>query len=172
MTSRVFLYSDSTGTGTLRAHLLNNHLEEWVGKCQSANIVLKGKEGEQALAKFTGLPVQHKAKACVPFTQEAFLDGLVQFTVATNQVFFVFLIYFFKSDFFFFKSIRIVDREEFRHLCLLLRPDLQDVDIPHRTTMQKRIIQTSEEALAELAHYIQVMLYISWHRFMFAYLQH
>ena len=74
-------------TGTLQAHLLNNHLDEWVGKCQRQNIKLKGKEGEEALAKFTGLPLQHQAKACVPFSQEAFLDGLVQFTVATNQVF-------------------------------------------------------------------------------------
>ena len=74
-------------TGTLQAHLLNNHLDEWVGKCQRQNIKLKGKEGEEALAKFTGLPLQHQAKACVPFSQEAFLDGLVQFTVATNHVF-------------------------------------------------------------------------------------
>ena len=54
---------------------------------QSQNVVLKGKEGEEALAKFTGLPLQRQAKAHVPLSQEAFLDGLVDFTVATNQVF-------------------------------------------------------------------------------------
>ena len=91
--SRVHHYSNSTGTGTLRAHLLNNHPDEWVSKCQSLNIVLKGKEGEEALAKFTGLPLQHQAKARVPFSQEAFLDGLVDFTVATNQVFFFFFFF-------------------------------------------------------------------------------
>jgi hypothetical protein len=53
-----------------------------------------------------------------------------------------------------------VDREEFRHLCLLLRPELQEKDIPHWTTMHKRIIQTSEEALANLAQDIQVRLYL------------
>jgi hypothetical protein len=62
----------------------------WVGKCQKNKIQLKGKEGEEALAKFTGVPLQHQAKARVAFSQEAFLDGLVQFIVATNQVFFCF----------------------------------------------------------------------------------
>lgn len=53
-----------------------------------------------------------------------------------------------------------MDREKFRHLCLLLRPELRDVDIPHRTTMHKRIIQTSEEVLANLALDIKVSLYL------------
>jgi hypothetical protein len=53
-----------------------------------------------------------------------------------------------------------VDREEFCHLCLLLHPELQDKDIPHQTTMHKHIIQTSEEALANLAQDIHVRLYL------------
>ena len=53
-----------------------------------------------------------------------------------------------------------MDREEFRNLCLLLHPELQDVDIPHRTTMQKHIIQTSEDVLANLALDIEVRLYL------------
>jgi hypothetical protein len=69
--SRVHHYSETTATGTLRTHLLNNHLEEWVGKCQRENIQLKGKEGEEALAKFTGLPLQCQAKACVAFSHWA-----------------------------------------------------------------------------------------------------
>lgn len=88
--SRVHHYSDSIRTGTLQAHLLNNHLDKWVDRCQRLNIELKGKEGKEALEKFTGLPLQCQAKACVPFSQEAFLDGLVQLTMATNQVFFLF----------------------------------------------------------------------------------
>ena len=53
-----------------------------------------------------------------------------------------------------------MDREEFQHLCLLLHPELQDVDIPHWTTMHKCIIQTSEEVLANLALDIKVSLYL------------
>jgi hypothetical protein len=52
----------------------------------------------------------------------------------------------------------IVDRPEFRHLCLLLRPELRDADIPHRTTMQKRIVQNCSETLSNLSQHIQVML--------------
>jgi len=51
-----------------------------------------------------------------------------------------------------------VEREEFRQLCLMLRPELREVDIPHRTTMHKHIIQTSEEALANLSQDIIVRL--------------
>ena len=53
-----------------------------------------------------------------------------------------------------------MDREEFQNLCLLLHPELQDVDIPHQTTMQKHIIQTSEDVLANLALDIEVRLYL------------
>ena len=53
-----------------------------------------------------------------------------------------------------------MDREEFQCLCLLLYPELQDVDIPHQTTVHKHIIKTSEEVLANLALDIQVSLYL------------
>jgi hypothetical protein len=64
------------------------------------------------LAKFTGLPLQYQAKAHAPFSQEAFLDGLVRFTVATNQVF-LFFLFANLMKLLFFQPIRIVDREEF-----------------------------------------------------------
>jgi len=54
--------------------------------------------------------------------------------------------------------MRIVEREEFRHLCLLLRPELKDKGIPHRTTMYKRILETCEEELGNLSQHIQVIL--------------
>ena len=37
---------------------------------------LKGKEGEEALARFTGVSLLHQAQAWVPFSQEAFCDAL------------------------------------------------------------------------------------------------
>jgi hypothetical protein len=91
----------NTGTGNLRAHLLAHHAEEWVQECLKLNVELRGKEGEQALARVKGLPVAHQAEARVPFTHDNFLDGLVQFIVATDQVFFFFSLFlcFFFSDF-------------------------------------------------------------------------
>lgn len=83
-------YSGSTASGPLRAHLLARHAEEWVQACREKNIDLRGKEGEEALAKVTGVPVDRQAEAQVPFTQDNFLDALVQFIVATDQVLFFF----------------------------------------------------------------------------------
>lgn len=51
-----------------------------------------------------------------------------------------------------------MDRPEFRRLCVLLRPELRDVDIPHRTTMQKRILDTFSEVTHNMSQHIQVML--------------
>jgi hypothetical protein len=87
---KVHRYAESTASGPLRFHLLSHHVEEWVQECQQKNIALRGKEGEEALAKVTGVPVDRQAEAQVPFTQDNFLDGLVQFIVATDQVFFFF----------------------------------------------------------------------------------
>ncbi len=63
-------------------------MEEWVKECQRLKINLRGKEGEEAIARTTGLPIERQATAHIPFTQDNFLDGLVQFIVATDQVFF------------------------------------------------------------------------------------
>jgi hypothetical protein len=84
--AKVHHYKAITGSGTLWSHL-NCHLQESVTGCQKKNIQPRGKEGEEAIARFTGLPLQqHQAKGQTPFSQEAFHDTLVQFTVATDQM--------------------------------------------------------------------------------------
>ncbi|KAH8992889.1 hypothetical protein EDB83DRAFT_2325242 [Lactarius deliciosus] len=40
-------------------------------------------------------------------------------------------------------AMMIVEKPEFHHLCLLLHPELHDGDIPHRTIMQKCIVENS-----------------------------
>ena len=84
-------YRATTATGSLRSHLLKHHWEEWVKECQDLKITLRGKEGDEAMARFTGVPVDRLAEARTPFTPDNFLDGLVQFIVATDQVCFSFL---------------------------------------------------------------------------------
>ena len=83
-------YNAGTATGNLQAHLLSHHADEWVQECQALKINLRGKEGGKALVKATGVPAEHQGQgeAQVPFTQDNFVDGLVQFIVATDQVFF------------------------------------------------------------------------------------
>jgi hypothetical protein len=38
-----------------------------------------------------------------------------------------------------------VEAKEFRNLLLLLKGDLQDKDIPHRTTIRKHILELQKE---------------------------
>ena len=54
--------------------------------------------------------------------------------------------------------MRVVEREEFRRLCLLLRPELRPADIPHCTTMQKRILDTFSDVIQDMSEHIQVIL--------------
>jgi hypothetical protein len=92
--TKVHSYRASTATGPLRSHLRKHHAEEWVKECQKLGIKLRGKEGEEAVAMVTGQPLERQAEARTPYTQDNFLDALVQFIVATDQVF-IFFYYFF-----------------------------------------------------------------------------
>ncbi|KAH8978653.1 hypothetical protein EDB86DRAFT_2992024 [Lactarius hatsudake] len=87
---KVHPYRSTTATGSLQSHLLNHHAEKWVAECQRLKIELRGKEGKEAVARVTGVPVERQAECCTPFTQDDFLDGLVQFIAATDQVFYLF----------------------------------------------------------------------------------
>jgi hypothetical protein len=43
-----------------------------------------------------------------------------------------------------------------RDLILLLRENIQDCDIPHRTTISKRVLELQDENLTDLSAHIQV----------------
>jgi hypothetical protein len=104
---RVHSYRVTTASGPLRNHLLNHHVEEWVKECQNLKIGLRGKEGEEAVARVTGVPVEHQAEARTPFTPDNFLDALVQFIVVTDQVFFFSIIFpYFYFYFYFFSGYK------------------------------------------------------------------
>jgi hypothetical protein len=59
----------------------------------------------------------------------------------------------------------IVERSEFCNLCLLLRPELREADIPHRTTMQRRILDNFAETLQTMSQHILVSLNYHYHIF-------
>ena len=63
-----------------------HHAEEWFKACKQDSVELRGKQGKAVVARSTGVPVEHQAEAQIPFTQDNFLDALVQFIVATDQV--------------------------------------------------------------------------------------
>ena len=49
-----------------------------------------------------------------------------------------------------------MESQQFRDLILLLRENLQDSEIPHRTTISKRILELQAVHLADLSAHIQV----------------
>jgi hypothetical protein len=82
----VHKYQASTATGPLCTHLFKHHAEEWFKACKQDSVELRGKQGKAVVERFTGVPVEHQAEAQIPFTHDNFLNALVQFIVATDQV--------------------------------------------------------------------------------------
>ncbi|KAJ6571335.1 hypothetical protein B0H19DRAFT_1346609, partial [Mycena capillaripes] len=66
------------------------------------------------------------------FLQEAFVDALVEFIVGDDQ------------------SLNVVENEQLRAIFLMLRSELKDSDIPHRTKIRKRIIEMWDDHLTTL----------------------
>ncbi|KAN0118228.1 Ribonuclease H-like domain containing protein, partial [Russula decolorans] len=64
-----------------------------------------------------------------PFTQASLIDYIICFVVADDQ------------------SIRVVECPEFRDLCMLLRPSLQDKEIPRRDRVREGIIEQWHKCL-------------------------
>jgi len=54
-----------------------------------------------------------------------------------------------------------VDSKEFRNLLLLLKEDLQEKDIPHRTTMTKRVLELNQEHIDYLSNQMLVSIYFT-----------
>ena len=53
-----------------------------------------------------------------------------------------------------------MDSKEFRNLLLLLRGDLSERDIPHRTLLTKQILSLKEEHIDYLSKQMLVSLFI------------
>ena len=51
-----------------------------------------------------------------------------------------------------------MESKEFRNLLLLLRANLQEKDIPHRTTMQTHILELKEEQAEDMSAKMLVSL--------------
>ena len=93
------------------------------------------KESENAIAANPGGPSAPRA----PFSQSRLLKALVNFIVANDQVQSM-LHQYYAANHITFQSMNIVECCEFCDLLLLLREDLQDKDIPHRTKIRESII--------------------------------
>jgi hypothetical protein len=82
-----------TGSSNLREHLVGLHQNEWVKKCLERGLTIRGKDGlaakatyeaEQLSGSLTNPPVSSNDRP--QFGHEAFVDSLVEWIVADDQV--------------------------------------------------------------------------------------
>lgn len=88
-------YSNAVGTDGLRQHLKRNHLKEWVEGCVALDIPLTTDAGKAAVWEYisghgamTGITFASPAEdgARTPFTKDNFIDALMIWIVADDQV--------------------------------------------------------------------------------------
>jgi hypothetical protein len=87
-------YSKATSTGILRKHLFEHHLDVWVAGCDQLNIPIKAKEAKPFVDDYRARKEHTAAGASDPkpqekrteFSQEAFVDAIVEFIVGDDQV--------------------------------------------------------------------------------------
>ena len=131
-----FFYKPSTGNSNLRRHLYNLHAEEY------DKAVVQYKWPVKLSTESRDASTQNAHNQCgreVPsFSPAAFLEHLVRFIVADDQVS--------PDDLVFFhtltnpQSIRVVECPEFRQLCMVLCRTLIDADIPCHNKMREATI--------------------------------
>lgn len=117
-------YSTRTSTTSLRQHIKKHHFDLYStladARGWNTSLVLKGQS--QTSDSVTLASAQDEQREV--FDQNKFHQRLVDFIVADDQ------------------AINIVECPEFRELLLLLRSDLKDSMIPHRTKVRGLVIET------------------------------
>ena len=93
------------------------------------------------------LAVQDGSPELPVYTYDAFVQYLVRFIVADDQVSASQSEFNLRSSFR-TQSLRVVDCPEFRDICLLLRPNLERV--PHRDSIRERVTVEWAHAFTEL----------------------
>lgn len=90
---RVTKYSITTGTGVLRNHLLDHHADAWIAGCDKLNIPITAKSAQSKVKEYRtchGQPPNtcesEQANPRRAFSQEAFVEAIVEFIVADDQV--------------------------------------------------------------------------------------
>lgn len=80
-------FSLTTSTSVLRRHLFENHLDLWITACDDMKIKITAKEALPVIEAHRQEPQKTPLEAARPeFSKEAFLDALVEFIVADDQV--------------------------------------------------------------------------------------
>ncbi|KAJ7704901.1 hypothetical protein B0H17DRAFT_1175431 [Mycena rosella] len=113
-------FSKTTSTGVLRKHLYEHHLDQR----KLSHLSTTTTHARNTTTSTSDPKLQEKR---TEFSQEAFVDTIIEFIVGDDQ------------------SINVVENKQLRAIFLMLRSELRDQDIPHRTTIRKRIIEVWDE---------------------------
>ncbi|THU82845.1 hypothetical protein K435DRAFT_440859 [Dendrothele bispora CBS 962.96] len=132
-------YVLGTASGTLRSHLMSAHLDVWVDICDLKKFAISGpkfiewaNEYRQSKGCATTRPPPTLDESRRSFTQEGFVDAIAEWIVGDSQ------------------SINAIESPRLRAIFLMLREELKNKDIPHRSHIRNRIIQMMKEHLDEL----------------------
>ena len=85
-------FSVKTGTGVLRRHLYEHHANSWIEGCDKLHIPITAKEAQQVVSDYRHQNGQastnntEDSETRRPFSNEAFVDAIVEFIVADDQV--------------------------------------------------------------------------------------
>ncbi|KAK7006945.1 HAT family dimerization domain-containing protein, partial [Favolaschia claudopus] len=121
----------NTSTGILRRHLYEHHLAAWVNGCDQLKITIKSEEALKVVNAYRAKqnsstdndPTADSEKPRPAFSKEAFVDAIVEWIVSDDQ------------------SINVIENEKLRNIFLMLRAELKDSDIPHRTKIRQRVME-------------------------------
>ena len=80
-----------TATGVLRCHLFNSHLDAWVEGCDKLGIAITAEDAQSSVTEYRThesertIPAKDGTQR-VPFSNEAFVDAIVDFIVCEDLV--------------------------------------------------------------------------------------
>jgi hypothetical protein len=109
----------------LRYHLINDHIKEWTNELTKRNITVKAKAGLKALADYQGKPLDSQAPPRPSYSPELFVDTIVDFVVATDQVFLYFHFYFYCTKYFISSLLALWITRNFVHSVFYLKKILR-----------------------------------------------
>lgn len=135
-------YSHTTSTTSLRPHIEKHHLELYLtlAKEKGWNILLPGLVS-QARSQATTKAATSEGGRPDKFDERTFHQHLMNFIVADDQVCSHSIFLCLQCSCLTPKSLNLMECREFRQLLLLLRNDLKEEMIPHRTKLRELIIQ-------------------------------
>jgi hypothetical protein len=88
-------FAMSTGTSVKRQHLVDCHINTWISNCDRLKIPITAKAAQDAVRDYRtrqgqaySQPLSTNPIARAPFSQDAFVDAIMNFIIADDQVWF------------------------------------------------------------------------------------